>query len=60
MSCNICFPEVRTVRNIVHLATRCAIAILFAITLPSNVNAVIAEDDEDIGFPGLCSPNRTR
>jgi arylsulfatase A-like enzyme len=35
----ICFPEVRTVRNIVHLATRCAIAVLFAITQPSNVNA---------------------
>lgn len=39
MSCNICVPEVRTVRNIVHLATRCAIVILFAITLPSNLNA---------------------
>ena len=39
MSCNICFPEVRTVRNIVQLATRCAITILFAITVPSNVNA---------------------
>jgi arylsulfatase A-like enzyme len=39
MSCNICFPEVRTVRNSVHRATRCAIAILFAITRPSNVNA---------------------
>jgi arylsulfatase len=55
MSCNICFPEVRTVRNIVHLATRCAIAILFAITQPSNVNAQAKKPDilvivgDDIG-----------
>jgi arylsulfatase A-like enzyme len=56
MSCNSYFPEARTVRNIVHLATLCALLTVFATTLPSSANAqakkpnILVIMGDDIGW----------